>query len=371
MHIRQIDPTAKADVARFIRFPFDLYRDCPQWVPPMWSEMRAVFRPDHPYYEHSQAAFFLVEEGFRTLGRIAVLDHRRYNDYHRARTAFFYYFDAIEDTGVSRALFAAAADWARGRGLAEMVGPKGMLRADGLGLLVEGFAHRPAMGIPYNYAYYDALLRDAGLEKQIDYVSGHLCGDYELPERYFEIAERIKARRGFTIKRFGSKRELRAWVTAIQRVNNEAFTDVWGYYPMSAAETQAIADRLLSVVDYRLIKLVLKGEELAGFLLAFPDLSTGIRRARGRLWPLGWWHILREFRRTEWLSINGLGLLPQYQGLGANAILYTELARSVREFHFRHADLAQIAEDNLKSLGEANALGVEWYKRHRIYRRAL
>ncbi|MBM3188539.1 MAG: hypothetical protein FJZ90_07450 [Chloroflexi bacterium] len=371
MQIQRVDPTRAADRRRFIAFPFRLYWDCPQWVPPILSEMQGVFRQDHPFYEHSEAAFFLAEEGGETVGRIAALDHRLYNGYHDARAAFFYYFDVVDDEAAARALFAAASDWAAKRGLTTLVGPKGMLRADGLGLLIEGFEHLPGMGIPYNYPYYDRLMRANGFEKEIDYVSGHLFGDYQLPERFYEVAERIRDRRGFAIKRFASKAELRAWVPAIQRVNNEAFTQVWGYYPMSEAEAQAIARRLLSVVDYRLIKLVMKGEELAGFLLAFPDLSRGIQRAGGRLWPLGWWHILREFRRTEWLSINGLGLLPQYQGLGANAILYTELARSVRDLQFRHADLAQVAEDNLKSLGEANAVGVEWYKRHRIYRQAL
>jgi hypothetical protein len=173
------------------------------------------------------------------------------------------------------------------------------------------------------------------------------------------------------VKSFATKRELRRWVPEIQRINNEAFTDVWGYYPIDEAEANAIADRFLAAADPRLIKVVLKGEEVVGFIIGYPDISAGIQRAKGRLWPLGWIHLLPEFRRTKWANFNGAGLLPEHQGVGANAVLYTELAKSVRDFDFEHADLVQVAETNTKSLGEVNTAGAEWYKRHRVYRREL
>jgi hypothetical protein len=246
-----------------------------------------------------------------------------------------------------------------------------LLRADGHGLLVEGFQHRPAIGIPYNYPYYAEFMGTLGFQKEIDYLSAHLSGDYELPQRFYEVAETVKERRGFRVKSFRNKRELRRWVPAIQRVNNEAFTDVWGYYPVGDAEIEAIADRLLAIVDPRLIKLVLKGDEVVGFVLGYPDISAGIQRANGRLWPLGWFHILMAFRRTRWANFNGVGLLPEHQGVGANAVLYAELAKSVQAFDFEHADLVQVAENNVESMGEVEALDAEWYKRHRIYRREL
>jgi hypothetical protein len=133
----------------------------------------------------------------------------------------------------------------------------------------------------------------------------------------------------------------------------------------------AVADRLLAISDPRLLKGVMKGEEIAGFVFAFPDISAAIQKTKGRIWPLGWIHLLREFRRTNWVNLNGLGLLPEHRGVGANAVLYTELAKSVYDFGFEHADVVQIEERNVKSLGEMAAIGVEWYKRHRIYRRVL
>ncbi|MGD2166303.1 MAG: hypothetical protein PVH50_12340 [Anaerolineae bacterium] len=328
-------------------------------------------RDKYPFYRRSSADFFVAEEGDETLGRVAVIDNRPYNAYHGSQTAFFYYFDVVEDLNVARMLFGAAVDWARGRGLKVMMGPRGLLRSDGHGLLVEGFEHRPAMGIPYNYPYYATFLRDLGFEKEIDFMSAHLGGDYDLPRRFYDIADKVKERRGFWVKSFTSKGELRRWVPEVQRVNNESFGDVWGYYPIDEAEAQAIADRFLTAADPRLIKLVMKGEEVVGFVIGYPDISAGIKRASGRLWPLGWLHILIESKRTKWINFNGAAILPNYQGAGASAVLYTELAKTVHEYSFEHADLVQVAEDNIESRGEVNTVGGEWYKCHRIFRRSL
>jgi hypothetical protein len=372
LRVRKVDTSHAGNVRQFIAFPFSLYRDCPQWVPPIMSDMKlALNRDRYPFYRHSTADFFVAEDRGQTLGRIAVIENRRYNAYHQSKTAFFYFFDVMEDLEVARALFDAASEWARDRGLDVIIGPRGLLRADAHGLLVEGFEHRPAMGVPYNYPYYARLLQELGFEKEIDYLSAHLSGDYDLPQRFYDIAETVKERRGFWVKSFTSKRELRRWVPEIQRINNEAFTEVWGYYPIDEAEANAIADRFLAVADPRLIKLVMKGDEVVGFVIGYADISAGIQRANGRLWPLGWIHILLEFRRTKWANFNGAGLLPDHQGVGANAVLYTELARSVSQFDFEHADLVQVAENNVESIGEVNAAGAEWYKRHRVYRREL
>lgn len=371
MAVRRIDPTNRRDVKRFIDLPFRLYRGDPLWVPPMRGGMRALFKPDYPLYKHSQAAFFLAERQGQAVGRLAVVDNRPYNEYHHSATALFCLFECVDDQAVADALFDATGEWARGRGLTDLLGPKGPLRADGVGLLVEGFDLRPMMGVPYNPAYYVSLFGAAGLVKAHDFVSGHLPADYQLDPRYARVAERVKERRGFSIRTFESKEALRAQVEGIKRIYNKSFEAVWGYYPVDDAEIDAIAERLLSVADPRLIKLVMRGEEIAGFLFAYPDLSDAMRRSRGRLWPLGWLHFLGEGQRTEWVSVNGMGLLPKYQGLGGNAILYTELAKSVGGFHFKHADMAQVSEENMKSLAEGNAINVQWNKCHRIFRKEI
>jgi hypothetical protein len=372
MQVRKLDTTQARDVRQFISFPFELYQRCPQWVPPILPEIKLVLnRRKHPFYRHSEADFFVAESQGQTLGRIVVMDNRNYNAHHGLKRGFFYLFEAVEDAEAARALFDAACDWARQRRLDQLVGPKGFLQGDGLGMLVDGFDHRPAMGIPYNYAYYAALVEASGFEKETDYFSGYLPGDHELPQRFYDIAEKVKAQRGFWIKSFTSEKELRPWIHRVGKVYNDTFTQNWEYCPLTEAEMDVVADRLLAISNPRLLKLVMKGDEIAGFVFAFPDISAAIQKTKGRLWPLGWIHLLREFKRTNWANLNGLGLLEQHRGVGANAMLYTELAKSVREFGFEHCDVVQVEEGNAKSLAEMAALGVRWYKQHRIYRRVL
>jgi len=369
MRLSELDTTQRRDVARFVRFPFALYADCPQWVPSLLSEAAKPLQRDvHPFYAHSDAAFFLVESEDETLGRIAVLEHRRFNQIRGERQAFFYLFDCIDDTQASGMLFDAAFSWARARGLVGIIGPKGFLQADSQGLLVEGFEHRPAVNIAYNHPYYDALVKAAGLVKETDYYSGLITRQEGLPERLWEVADKAAERRGFTVKTFRDKDEMRAWMPRIGHIYNTAFLEHWEFCPVTDEELRVIGDRLLAIARPELIKLVIKGDEVAGFVFAFPDISAGLQKARGRLWPLGWWHILRAFRTTKHVNFNGVGLLPAYQGLGANAVLYAELTRTLLEGDYTTGEAVQVEERNLKSLGDMKALGVRWHKVHRIYR---
>jgi len=374
MRVRKIDTTRLRDVRAFIRFPFELYQACPQWVPPLRPDMRAALnKKRYPFYRHSEADFFVAESEGQVLGRITALDNRRYNDYHGSKVAFFYHLELVEDEQVAQALFGVAFAWARERGLDTVVGPKGLLRGDAHGILVNGFEHRPSVGVPYNYAYYDRLIQGCGLVKYLDYDSAYLSRQQGLPPRVEAIAERVKERRGIEIKVLSSKAELRAAAPLIRRVYEQAFVQVPDYYPITEEDIEAMIDRMAAIADPSLIKMVTKGGEPIGFLIAYPDVAAAVQRIKGRLWPLGWLQVLLEARRTEWVTFNGVGVIPAYQGAGINAVLYTELAKTVlsERFNFQHGDAVQAAETNAGSIGDGNAFGVEWYKTHRVYRAEL
>ncbi|MBN1579235.1 MAG: hypothetical protein JXA89_00935 [Anaerolineae bacterium] len=373
MQVHKIDTTQRRDVRQFIRFPFELYQDCPQWVPPIVPGMRtALNRKRSPFYRYSDADFFVAVQGEKTVGRIAAIDNRLYNDYHRSQTAFFYYFDAVDDQQVTDALLNAAFDWAQRRGLTDILGPKGLLRFDAHGVLVDGFEHRPSVGVPYNFPYYDRLIKDAGFHKELDYYSGHITADYELPERLIRIADKIKQRRGFTIKTFRNKKEMWAFFPHALKIYLEAFKQVPGYYPVSEDEMRVLFERVVSIAYPDMVKLVMKGDEAVGFVISYPDVAAALQQCQGQLWPLGWIHLMRERKRTKWVTFNGVGLLPEYQGMGANAILYVELGKTLHDYQrFEHGDYVQVAESNLQSFGDASTMGFPMYKTHRIYRREL
>jgi GNAT superfamily N-acetyltransferase len=372
MHLIEVTSDNKQQVDRFTLLPFSLYRGCAQWVPPLLSEARSLLDPrKHPFYQHSRAAFFLVESEGQALGRLAVMENRNHNAYRQAKTAFFGFFEVIEDRQASTALFEAAFAWARRSGLNRIIGPRGLIGADGGGILVEGFQHRPALGVPYNHPYYDSFIQQSGFEKDTDHLSGYLPGDHPLPQRLLKIAERVKQRRGYTIKSFSSKAEMKQWAPRVIAVHRAAFANTHTFYPPTQAEMDSIINTLIDVADPRLIKLLLKDEQVIGFIFAYHDFSAGLQKAGGWLWPFGWYHLLRDRSRPEWVDVNGVGLHPDHQGLGGNTVLYAELRKSLSQLGFKHIEVVQVNETNFTSRSDMEAIGVRWYKRHRSYQRDL
>ena len=380
MNIIQLDLSNKKQVRAFLTLPHRIYSDIPQWVPPLGIDDRIRLDPKrYPFYQHSQAAFFLAYDGPRAIGRIAVMDNRIYNEYNHEQTAFFYLFECENNLAASQELFEVAFEWARTRGLTKIHGPKGFTVLDGFGLLVKGFEHRPAFGLPYNPPYYSELIESAEFQTHRDAVSGYLGADLEFPERIHSLAERIANRRGLHIARYRTRKDLRELIPKLKELYNSALRGTGGNAPLTDAEVKMMGNQLLWFSDPRLLKIVYKiegprdgTENPVGFLMAYPDISAAIQKTGGKLFPLGWITLLREFKRTDWLNINGAGLLPEYRGSGGTAILYSELFKSVTETgQFKHAEVVQIGTENENMLREMEHFGVDFYKVHRTYEREL
>ena len=201
MPIHQIDTSDSRQVNQFLQIPFRIYRDIPQWVPPIAGDARRMLdQRRNPFYQHSQAGFFIFQkEGQAPGGRLAVLNNTRYNEYNKERTAFFFLFECEPDQAAADGLFEAGFTWARHQGLNRIIGPKGFTALDGLGLLVKGFEYTPALGIPYNPAYYPALLEGAGFTPANEMVSGYLDEMPVLPEKVRLVAERVQQQRGLSV----------------------------------------------------------------------------------------------------------------------------------------------------------------------------
>jgi hypothetical protein len=369
----QLDLSNKRQVRDFLHLPFSIYRDIPQWVPPLLMDERLRLNPKRfPFYRHSRASFFLAYAGTRPLGRLAVINNRNFNDYNQTKTAFFYLFECENDRAAASALFDAGFAWARAEGLTEIVGPKGFTPLDGFGLLVKGFDHRPAFGLPYNPAYYPGLIEAQGFQPYRDAVSGYLGPHIQFPPRVHELAERIAQRRGLRIARYRTRADLRDLVANLKDLYNNALRGTAGNAPLTDEEARTLGNQMLWFADPKLIKIVMKDDQPVGFLLAYPDLSAALQKTRGRLFPFGWLTLLRELRHTDWININGAGLLPEYRGSGGTAILYSEMFKSVVENpRYRHADVVQIGTENENMQREMENFGVDFYKMHRAYRRDL
>ncbi len=341
------------------------------WVPPMRTDEMAALHHSHPFYRHSDAAFFIAEDHGQTTGRIGVMNHRPSNSFRSADIAFFGFFESIDDQATSDALFAAAASWASDQGLTSLVGPKGLLPSDGHGVLVDGFDITPALEVGYHHRYYDRLIQGSGLTPATDYVSGQLSVSHEVPDQVLAMADSAAADGGYELKTFDSKRDLKPWILRFGRMYNETMSGNWEYTPVDDVEIEAMADRLLPIADPRLMVLLMQGDDIVGYLLLLPDVSETIRQIGGRLLPFGWAHLLRAVKRTRKVNILAMGLVPEHRGAGANLVLYAAMARGAHNYDIDTAEVVQVEEGNVAMMRNLESLRVPWTKRHRMYRRDL
>ncbi len=373
MKILEIDPSDRYRTQQFIDLPYKIYRDTPQWVPPLITDNQRIFDKQHnPFYQHSDASFFLATSADgAAIGRLAVLNNRHYNDFNHQQTAFFYLFECMHNLDASCGLFEAGLDRARKAGLIKIVGPRGFSSLDGLGMLVNGFEHRPAFGIPYNLAYYPELVEVAGFTPLNEIVSGYLSTDIQFPDKVHRISDLVQQRRGLSIAGYRTRGDLRHLVTRLKELYNGMLQGTTDNVPLTDEEARTIANQIMWFADPRLIKVIMKGETPVGFLFAYPDISAAVQRTKGRIFPFGWIDLLLEMRRTEWVNINGMGILEDYRGLGGTAILFSEMHKSITQGRFKHAEIVQIGVENVRMQQELRDLGINFYKTHRVYQRIL
>jgi GNAT superfamily N-acetyltransferase len=375
LSIEKVDTQDKSQAKRFVQFYYDLYKDCPQFVPPLYGDAYLPLnRKKHPFFGHSDADFFVAVRDGKVVGRICAAENRPFNEWHKTKKAHFYAFDTVDDLEVARELFDAAFDWARSRGLDTMIGPKGLSVFDGYGIQIEGFEHRQMMTMMnYNYDYYPKLVETLGFEKEVDFVSCYLpAGSFKVPERVERIAAWAMKRGNLQVKNFKSKRELLKWAPRIVEAYNKAFVNNWEYYPLSPGDGKYAVDNVFLVADPRLIKVITHGDEIVGFLFAFPDVSAALQRAKGHLFPFGLIDLLLEMKRTKTVSGNGTGILPEYQGTGGNAMMYNEMGKTVFSYkQFEHVEMTQVAETTHQMRADLKNLNGVEYKNHRVYHRAI
>jgi len=373
MKIIQMPPRNRRYERAFINFPFNLYQDTPQWVPPLRIEMRKIFKPNYPFYRYGEASFFLaVTDVGEVLGRLAVANNHHYNEFHHTKTAFFYYFETIDDLNIAQALFTRGFEWSHSQGLTHVLGPKGFTVLDGFGMLVKGFEHQPAFGQPYNPAYYPELIEVIGFTKVKDVLSGWIDRNSHLSEKIFKAAKMVKEKVGFYAPEMTTKRELRKLIDDFKQLYNDSLAAPAGNPPISDEDMDNMVRQLLWIADPKLVKLIYKKDQPIGWVLAYPDIGAALQRIHGRLFPFGWLEILRERKRTNWIDLNGIGIVEEYQRMGGTSVLFSEVYKSVMDHdQYHYAEMLQLREENINILLESDNLDVKFHKTHRLYEREL
>ena len=372
--VEKIDTSSKAQIRRFVRVPFRLYANDAHWVPPVLIDNEAQLdKQNFPFYEHSEADFFVAVRDGQDVGRVAAIHNRRFNQHHATHKAQFYFLESEDDAEVIQRLFERVFEWAIARQLDTVIGPKGLGPLDGFGLLVDGFDKRQMMTMMnYNQPHLPRLVEGLGFTKEVDFVSCFAdSATFVFPEKVHQISARVQQHGTLRVQNFHTIRELKAWARRIGQAYNKAFINNWEYYPLTEREIAFVVKNLETIADPELIKIIVHDQDVVGFLFAFPDVAAALQRSGGRLLPFGLADMLIEMRRTEWVAVNAAGVLPEFQGRGGNALLYTEMEKAVRKRNFKYAALYQVAETAVNMRRDLENVGGIRYKNHRVYMREI
>ena len=368
VEVRQV--RTKADLHRFIAFPYRLHRADPLWVPPLRRDVQTLLsREKNPFFRRAEADYFLAERGGGVVGRIAAIHNRAHNEFHGDKVGFFGFFECIDDQEVADALFEASATWLRERGLDTMRGPASFSTNDECGLLVQGFDTPPTILNPHNPPYYAQLVERAGFASAKDLLQYHSPSP-DLPERLNRAAEKVQQRLQITLRPIEMKR-FKDEVDAIKPLYNGAWERNWGFVPMSDEEIDHLATQLKPVVVPDLIVFAERGGQTIGFAAAVPDFNVALKaNPSGRLFP-GILKVLWRSRKITRIRILLLGVLKEYRGTGAAELMYHWIWTKGTALGYTWGEAGWILEDNLPMRKGLEFMGFEPYKTLRMYDRAL
>jgi len=360
------------DVRRFIDLPYRLHARDPIWVPPLRRDVATQLSPaKNPFFEHAEADYFLAERDGEVVGRIAAIHNRLHNETHGDRVGFFGFFECIDDQVVADALFAAAADWLRPRGLATMRGPASFSVNDECGLLVDGFDEPPTLMMPHNPRYYVALVERAGFRKAKDLV----C--FEGTDPAGEFGARLERSREIVQRRFGvsvrhlNLKDFDAEVGRIKELYNAGWERNWGFVPMTDREIEHLAQQFRPVVAPETVLFAEKAGRPVGFAIGLPDLNVPLRRNRSGAFLPGLLRVLwmLKTRRISRLRVLLLGTVPEFRGKGVDAVLYHAMWKNGNSLGIHWAEAGWILEDNAAMIAGMLKLGWKPSKTYRLYDR--
>ncbi|MBR1917422.1 MAG: N-acetyltransferase [Bacteroidaceae bacterium] len=365
------------ELRRFARFNYKLYKDNPYSVPDLYSDILKTFsRERNPAFEFCEAEYFLAYQNGKVVGRVAAIINHKANAAWGKKAVRFGWIDFIDDLDVSRALLKAVEQWGADKGMTTMEGPLGFTDMDAEGMLIEGFDELSTMATIYNYPYYPEHMEKLGLEKAIDWVEMKLKVPERLPEQYEKIARIVQQRLNLHVRKLRSVREIRRTGLGYKIFDlvNEAYKPLFGYSEMTKAQIDRYINEYLPILDLSMVTLVEDSDnELVGVGISMASLSRALQKAKGRLWPFGWWHLLKALfiKRPPILDLLLIAIKPEYQGKGVNAMMFVDLIPIYIKHGFEWGETNPELEVNDKIQSQWHYLENRIHKRRRCYTKRL
>jgi len=365
--------TTKQDLKTFIYLPLYIYSGYKNYVPPVFDDEWKLHSPKHnKSLADCDVIRVLAIINGKAVGRIIGIIHKAYNAKHGELTARFFQFDCIDDISVSHALISFIEDWARGKGITKLIGPFGFSDKDPQGAQIEGFEYLPVIVTPSNPPYIPVLIEREGYVKQEDCVSYSLPVPQKLPDVYENVYNRLAGNNNFKLVEFTSKKQLKPYIIPVLRLVNETYGQLFGFVPMTEAEMKTFAAQYMLVLDPACVKVVeTTQKDIAAFIVAMPDMSPGLQKAKGKILPFGFLYMLGAAKKTKQLNLMLGAIKPRYRGVGLNVLLAKALINTALQHGYTLIDSHLVLENNTRMCAELANLGGKVYKRYRIYQKAL
>jgi GNAT superfamily N-acetyltransferase len=372
-------PLGSRRISAFVDVPWRLYRGDPRWTPPLRADLlgsrllglHGLLTPAHPYHRDAEVTHFVAWRGDDAVGRVSAAVNHRYNDYHGERIGFFGFFESVDDDAVASALLDKAREWVSARSMTVFRGPGEYSTAthERMGVLIEGFEYPPVVELTHNPPYYGPLLERYGLGKAIDYYAYHLDATKPAPKRVGALADRVRQRQDVTVRPVVLSR-LREEVALVIEIYNDAWSQNWGFLPITDEEAAALADTLKPIVDPGLIRFAYVDGEPAAVLGAFPDPYCALRprwRWYGDSDAIRLARLMLTRRHLPRARLMFFGIRPPFRKQGLDALLYDDVFSYGRGKGYKECDISLLLETNHLILKASESMGAHRYKTWRIY----
>ena len=362
----------RKDLKRFVFFPEKLYKHNPYWVPPLWMDEIKSYSQDHnPILSNSDFILLLAYDGDTVIGRNLVYVDHKFNQYYHSRTGLFGAFECIKDINVTKALMSKSEEWLKAKGMNVVRGPIHPI-AESWGFLCKGFCSSPVFMAPYNFAYYNDFIIKLGYNKAKDLLAYEADAQegYQIPDRFKTFGKNLLAEKHNISMRRINKKKLLSEAVSIWEITNIALKDNWGYVPVDRGVLEDMIKKLKQVLDVDAIWFVEDAGRPVGFALGFPDPNIVFKRIGGKMFPFGFIKVLTEAKRARRYRLIDLAVLPEYQNMGLDALLYLHLFNALSPKGVK-LEVNYILEDNAKIRNALDKLNLRLVKTYRVYEKNL
>lgn len=374
VEIKKISPTRK-ELKEFTRFHIDLYKDNPYFVPPLITDDINTLTPSkNPAFDFCEAEYFMAYRDGKPVGRIAAIINHQVNESTGHKAARFGFVDFIDDEEVSEALLRTVEEWGRSKGMEKVIGPLSFTDLDKEGCLIEGFDELSTMATIYNYPYYSKHFEKHGYEKESDWVEFLMEVPDAVPEKHLRIAEIVKKKFGLNVVKYTSRRKIKKdYGRALFHLINDAYKDLYQFSKLSDRQIEKYIDEYLGLLDLDLVTIITDSEgKIVGVGISMPSMSRALQKSRGKMFPTGWWHLLKGLKgKNDRVDLLLVAVKPEYQAKGVNALLFVDLIPHYIKKGYKWAESNPEMETNSKVQNQWEAFNPRQHKRRRSYVKPL